>query len=279
MRLIKSHGLGNDYLILHGWEGPSLTAKQAIALCDRHRGVGGDGVLEARAASDADYGLRIWNPDGSLAEKSGNGLRIFARYLVDHRGAPASFSVAVDAGVVRCHVAPSAVTVEMGSPTFLPDEIPCRQILRETPLEVVPGTFLPVTAVGVGNPHAVVFFPPDTDLDALPWRRWGAALERHPAFPNRTNVQLARVLGPGVLEVRIWERGAGETSASGSSACAVAAAAVSLGRAPAGPVELVMPGGSLSVTVGPTGALTLCGPVEEVGELRLSPVWWSDRSR
>ena len=99
MILTKSHGLGNDYLVLH--RGSALTADLVRALCDRHRGVGADGVLEPRSSSAADYGLRIWNPDGSLAEKSGNGLRIFARYLVDHRKAPAAFTVEVDSGVVH----------------------------------------------------------------------------------------------------------------------------------------------------------------------------------
>jgi diaminopimelate epimerase len=270
MILIKSHGLGNDYLVLHHADLP-MTPARARLICDRHVGVGGDGVLEQRPGEGADYGLRIWNPDGSTAEKSGNGLRIFARYLHDHHGAPARHTISVDSGVVRCHVEPDAVTVEMGQATFAPQAIPCTRPLSLTPVEVC-GTTLPLTAVGVGNPHCVVFFPPGTDLDALPWREWGAALEVHPLFPNRTNVQLACVRDDRTVEIRIWERGAGETAASGSSSCAVAAAAVAQGRV-SRDVRLLMPGGELSVVVGPELALTLRGPVEEIGQVVLSPVF------
>lgn len=274
MRLRKSHGLGNDYLILERWA-PSeptpspdraLTAAQARLLCDRHRGPGGDGVLEPVRSARATMGLRIWNPDGSLAEKSGNGLRIFARWLVEHRGAPPVHTVEVAAGLVRCEVQPEAVSVEMGRATFAPEEVPAQTALRMTPVEVC-GQMLPLTCVGLGNPHCVVFV--DAPLDDLPWRAWGQALERHPLFPNRTNVQIARVSGPADLEARVWERGAGETASSGSSACAVAAAARALGLA-TGQVRVHMPGGALEVRVGEGYEITLVGPVEEVGEIRLS---------
>jgi len=277
MIFIKSHGLGNDYLVAH--DTPALCAADAVAICHRHTGAGSDGILEpVPAAAGADYGLRIWNPDGSLAEKSGNGLRIFARYLVDHRGAPRDFAVSVDAGTVRCTVDAEAITVEMGRATFAPAGIPSTQALLCTPVDVG-GDTLPLTAVGVGNPHCVVFFPPETDLDALPWRRWGALLERHPLFPNRTNVQFARRVDAQTVEIRIWERGAGETSASGSSSCAVAAAAVRLGELAAGPLRITMPGGVLSVTVGEQWALTLRGPVEEIGRVTLSERWLVARRR
>ena len=157
MILIKSHGLGNDYLVLHE-SSVAMTPHRARLLCHRHTGVGGDGVLEPLAGANADFGLRIWNPDGSTAEKSGNGLRIFARYLVDHCGAPDAFTVSVESGVVHCLVEPDAVTVQMGAATFSP--------LSQTPVEIC-GTMLPLTSVDVGNPHCVVFFPPDTDLDAV----------------------------------------------------------------------------------------------------------------
>lgn len=274
MMLVKGHGLGNDYLVLHAWgpdrpapwPGLALSAPGAVALCDRHRGPGGDGVLEPAPSAVADVGLRIWNPDGSLAEKSGNGLRIFARYLVDHRGFPPSMTIEVPAGVVRCDVAPEHVTVEMGVATLDPAQIPCALPLFDAPIEVC-GAALRATAVGLGNPHCVIFVT--EPLDSLPWRAWGAALERDPRFPNRTNVQIARVLGPDRLEARIWERGAGETSASGSSACAVAVAARCLGRC-GGRVTVSMPGGALSVEVAPDLAVTLRGPVEEVGTFWVS---------
>lgn len=277
MILIKSHGLGNDYLVLHASSIP-MTPARARLICDRHIGVGGDGVLEPLSGQDADHGLRIWNPDGSTAEKSGNGLRIFSRYLVDHCGAKPSHTISVASGVVRSTVAADAVTVEMGRATTEPAAVPCTRVLSQTPVEIC-GARLPLTAVGVGNPHCVVFFPPETELDALPWREWGAALEVHPLFPNRTNVQFARVLSRDTIEMRIWERGAGETSASGSSSCAVAVAACLHGLVTPksgeqkAAITLVMPGGELSVTVREDLFLTLRGPVEEVGWIELSPVF------
>lgn len=267
MRLIKSHGLGNDYLVLDS--GEALTAATVRWLCDRHRGVGGDGVLEPIPSETADYGLRIWNPDGSLAEKSGNGLRIFARWLVDHRGAPSRHRVEVAAGVVTNEVhADGEVSVEMGPPSFASADVPCLQSWRDSPVDLGPHR-LRLTVVGMGNPHCVAVFAEDTDLDALPWTTWGPALETHPNFPNRSNVQFAAVRARDRVDCRIWERGAGPTLASGSSACAVAAAAQLLGRAdPALWVE--MPGGRLRVTAGP-GGLLLRGPVQEVALVNCRP--------
>lgn len=274
MLLVKSHGLGNDYLILDRWApselapapGRALDAEAAALLCDRHRGPGADGVLEPIPSEKADFGLRIWNPDGSLAEKSGNGLRIFARWLVDRRGAPPELTVEVASGVVRCVVAPEHVTVSMGRATLEPAEIPTRARLHRAPIQLE-GRVVELTAIGMGNPHAVIFV--DTNIDELPWRAWGAQVERHPLFPNRTNVQIARVLGPGLIEARVWERGAGETASSGSSACAVAVAARVLGLAE-GEQRVRMPGGELHVAVTSELDVTLRGEVEEVGEIRLS---------
>lgn len=274
MRLIRSHGLGNDYLV---WMGERPVDPGFVrALCDRHRGPGGDGVLEPTASDRADFGVRIWNPDGSVAEKSGNGLRIFARWLVDHRSAPQRFTVDTGFDVVRCTVAADGIAVEMGRATFEPAALPLTADGPWVghPLEVC-GAALSVVALSVGNPHCVIFRE-EPDLDALPWRDWGKALERWPAFPNRTNVQIARVVDGG-LELRIWERGAGETSASGSSSCAVAAAAVHTGRLAPGTIRLVMPGGQLSVDVSPELDLVLRGPVEVVGEIRLDPRWLAAR--
>lgn len=265
MKLVKYHGLGNDYLVLHDGEAPSPALVQA--LCDRHRGFGADGVLVG--VPGGDYGLRIFNPDGSEAEKSGNGLRIFARYLVDHRGAPSDFRVETPGGVVRCTVDDDAVSVEMGRASFEPAAIP---LLRAEAIEqslTIEGHTLRFTALTVGNPHCVIF----ADPEALPWRALGAVIERHPDFPKRVNVQFARVRSTETIALRIWERGAGETSASGSSACAVAAAAVRTGRVPPGLLRMEMEGGALSVRVDADLSLTLRGPVEQVGELRVAGSW------
>lgn len=258
MRLWRAHGLGNDYLVLE--QGPALDAPLARALCHRHLGVGSDGVLEPVAGEGADFGVRIWNPDGSVAEKSGNGLRILATWLHEQRGAPQVFTVSTGGEVVRCHMRPDGVSVHMGRASF-------RRL--DHPVDVGE---LRICDLSTGNPHCVAFLEVD-DLDALPWRDWGRALEVHPLFPDRTNVQLARIVGPGEVEIRIWERGAGETLASGSSSCATAAAAVRTGRLEPGQITVRMPGGTLLVEVSPRFDLVLTGPVEAVGRFEVDPRW------
>jgi diaminopimelate epimerase len=257
MKLWRAHGLGNDYLV---WEsGVPLGASQVVALCDRHRGVGADGVLEPLFG--AELGVRIWNPDGSIAEKSGNGLRILARWWVERRHAGPSFAIHTAGERVWCEVDPEGVRVEMGR----------AEVRFEERVFDPPG--VSVTAISVGNPHAVVFR--DEPLDELPWRAWGAALERDPAFPQRTNVQIASVRGPADIAARVWERGAGETLASGSSACAVVAAALATGRIAPGRVTVTMPGGSLEVSIDAHYQLVLRGPVEPVGVVELDVRWWA----
>jgi diaminopimelate epimerase len=269
---VKGHGLGNDYLVVRAADlpGGALDAAGAVRLCDRHRGVGADGVLVHEAARTADFAVRIFNPDGSEAEKSGNGLRIFAKYLWDHGHArrPA-FTVETAGGVVacECRIADGrvdAVVVEMGRATFDAAAIPVRGVEGEAvdaSLVLPSGERVVFTAVSVGNPHCVVFVDRP---DEAACRRLGPALERHAVFPNRTNVQLARAVGRAAVEVRIWERGAGYTLASGSSSCAAAAAAVRTGRCDAGRIDVTMPGGTLSVHVRGDWTLRLEGPAAEV---------------
>jgi diaminopimelate epimerase len=276
IRFVKSHGLGNDYLVLDSAEtGPGLAPAAVARLCDRHRGVGADGVLLRVPSARADFGVRIFNPDGSEAEKSGNGLRIFAKWLVEHAGAPRTFSVDTAGGVAACTCRIAAgrvtvVTVEMGYASFRAADVPTSlggAEAVEVPV-VVGGEELVVTAVSVGNPHCVVFTGAPDETAA---RRLGPLLERHPAFPQRTNVQLARVDAPDRLDIRIWERGAGYTLASGSSSCAAAAAAVRTGRCRSGRLAVVMPGGELTVDVRPDWSLRLEGLVEEICAGTLSP--------
>jgi len=243
-----------------------------MALCDRERGVGADGVLEPRDSSEADYGVRIWNPDGSVAEKSGNGLRIFAVWLAENRDAGTEFSVHTGTDRVSCWILDEMVRVAMGRATSQPESIPVRVLTHERPFVLGEETVC-VTAVGMGNPHAVIFVT--EPLDEVPWRRWGQALEGHPDFPNRTNVQVARVLDPTTIEARIWERGAGETQASGSSACAVVAAAAWTGRGARGEVRVRMPGGTLKVTLSSGDEVLLEGPVEAIGRIALREDEWA----
>jgi len=255
VRFAKYQALGNDYLIVEAEAARAITPERVRWLCDRHFGIGADGVLVPGVAAGSEFGLAIWNPDGSEAEKSGNGLRIFARWLFDRGqvgGAP--FTVATRGGRVGCQVRErgARISVEMGRAVFAgPDET-----------LALPDGLLRVSMVSVGNPHCVVAL--DEISPALA-RRLGPQLETHPRFPARTNVQLMQVLDRRRIQLEIWERGAGYTLASGSSACAAAAAAVRSGACD-GDLSVLMPGGSLAIRVSPDFDVTMEGPAEKVFE-------------
>ncbi len=266
---VKSHALGNDYLIIDAQALSFPLTERAIRLiCDRHRGVGSDGILTPVPPVKADFGLRIFNPDGSEAEKSGNGLRIFARYLYDHGlTRKTQFTVETAGGIVaiRLHLRGTAVdriTVEMGRATFHSERIPVTGPPREVIDEAVDvdGQSLAITAVSMGNPHCVVFVP---DLHRVDLHHLGPRLERHPMFPKRTNVQFAQVQAHDRVAALIWERGAGETLASGSSACAVAAAAVRK-RLVDRTLTVAMQGGELQISVSPDWTVEMTGPALEI---------------
>ena len=276
----RGHALGNDYLVMDPAELDfRLTPENVRAICDRHTGVGSDGILVPMESRKASFGLVIWNPDGTTAEKSGNGLRIFARWLhATRRTRRTDFTVETGGGVVRIELhtdrwgEASRATVEMGEATFRPKALPCTlavEELLEQPVEVGKRK-LRFTGVSVGNPHCVVFRAKGEEWTRDELLEIGPALATHEIVPRGTNVQLAVPKGPRSLFLRIWERGAGETTASGSSACAAAAAAVRLGLVKS-PVTVESPGGELEVAVDRSFALTLHGPVEEVARGRLSP--------
>jgi diaminopimelate epimerase len=278
MRFVKYHGLGNDYLVIEraAWKGPIDPARVRL-LCDRHRGVGSDGVLLVDDASGTPR-LRIFNPDGSEAEKSGNGLRILARYLRDEgRVGGEPFAVETAGGRVVCRVHGESITVDMGRVSFDSEAIPVagprREVLREH--VQVDGRDVEFSAASVGNPHCVVLRDVVSAAEA---RRLGPLLERHPSFPNRTNVQLARVVGRDTIRIEIWERGAGYTLASGSSSCAAAAVARRLGLV--GPhVRVEMPGGTLDVDVGDDWSLRQTGPAVFVYRGETGPALGADSRR
>ncbi|MFL5539629.1 MAG: diaminopimelate epimerase [Longimicrobiaceae bacterium] len=274
----KGHGLGNDYLALELEGLPfDLTPPAVRLLCDRNTGVGSDGILAAVPAEAADFGLRIFNPDGTEAEKSGNGIRIYAAYLLDRGrvriGPP--FTVETPGGVVRVRIVDESddgvldVEVEMGTASFRSADVglagPDREVDEEA-LELPSGDRVLINTVSVGNPHCVVF---QDELDVEELRRRAPQISTHPDFARGTNVQFAVAAGPGEVDAWVWERGAGETRASGSSACAVAAAAVRRGMVSERQVAVRMPGGTLQVEVRDDWSLVLRGPVEGVcrGEL------------
>jgi diaminopimelate epimerase len=267
--IVKSHALGNDYLVAD----PSaltfaLTPDAIRRICHRHLGAGSDGILALASSTRADFGLRIYNPDGSEAEKSGNGLRIFAKFLYDHGyTTQSSFSIETPGGVahVQLHLAVGRIeqmTLDVGKATFQSREIPMAGAPREVVDEDLDagGTRLKITAVSVGNPHCVVFVP---DLARVDFHRLGPLLENHAAFPQRTNVQFAQVTARDRVQILIWERGAGETMASGTSASAVAAASVRRGLTDRA-MTIAAPGGDLRITVGDDWSIRMTGPASEV---------------
>ncbi len=273
MPFFKAHGLGNDYLALDPAALPFLLSPPVVRLiCDRHYGVGSDGILARVPAERAEFGVRIWNPDGSEAEKSGNGLRIFAAYLLAEGalGERRGFTVETPGGVVEIRIRGADeqgvldIEVEMGRASFRSADVGLRGPDREAVGEMLTlpaGDQVTINTVSVGNPHCVVF---EDEIDPEDLRRRAPQISTHPWFERGVNVQFARAVGPAEVEALIWERGAGETLASGSSACAVAAAAVRRGLVSEHTVEVHMPGGTLAVEVMDDWSLRLRGPVEEV---------------
>lgn len=254
MRFSKWHALGNAYLLVERADaGRALDPATVRRLCDPATGIGADGILEVVAVDGPRAEIVIWNPDGSTAELSGNGTRIAARWLASRAGAPA----------VEVAVGPRVVSARMRDGQLVETELGRVEVGTPELLEIA-GEAVEVTPVSVGNPHAVVRREPDRG-EVL---RLGPLLERHPRFPERTNVQLARVDGSHDVTAAVWERGAGETQASGTSACAVAAAAIAWGLCES-PVTVHLPGGELEVSIGADGSATLVGPAEEIcrGEL------------
>jgi diaminopimelate epimerase len=266
---VKSHGLGNDYIVLDkSLLSFELTPSVIKLICQRNYGIGSDGILLLVPSGKADFGLKIFNPDGSTAEKSGNGLRIFAKFLYEHGYTKREFfNIDTPGGVVTAELEVlnervSFVSVEMGEATFRSKLIPVEGGDREVVGEEirVNGEILKFTAVSVGNPHCVVIVD---ELDEGYVRKLGPILETHPLFPNRVNVQFAKVLSKDNVDILIWERGAGYTLASGSSSCAVAAACVRNGLTEKN-LTVSMPGGELKIEIREDWSIKMRGPVEEV---------------
>jgi diaminopimelate epimerase len=268
MRFHKYHALGNDYLVIDSRDHPQVFSRAEIErICNRHYGIGSDGILwgPLPAQAGAPFALRIFNPDGGEAQKSGNGLRIFCRYLFDHalvRNEP--FRVHTKGGVVRAtvHGDGESVTVDMGQVTFdsarIPVAGPAREVIDET-LSIA-GETLTVTCASIGNPHCVVMRPNTTADEA---RRIGPMIETHAMFPERTNVQFLTVNDRGHIALQIWERGAGYTLASGSSSSAAAAVARRLGLVDRS-VRVAMPGGVIAIEVNDDYSVTMTGGVTRV---------------
>jgi diaminopimelate epimerase len=254
MQFSKWHGLGNDYLLVERAElAFPLTPERVQKICDYHFGVGSDGIVEVLSADRDSAEVAIWNPDGSTAELSGNGTRIAARWLARRKGV----------GQVRIRVGPREVVATMRDGRNVETEMGAVEVGEREPLQV-DGKQLEMVPVSVGNPHAVIQYAPDHDE----FLRLGPAVENHERFPQRTNVQFARIDGPHDVTAAVWERGAGETLSSGTSAVAVASAAVHHGWCES-PVTVHLQGCDLLVEFDGSQA-RLVGPAEEICQVELS---------
>ncbi len=288
MKFSKLQATGNDFILVDARIAEREWSKLARAMCDRHFGVGADGLILVQDSTIADLKMRIFNSDGSEAEVSGNGLRCFAKYaiekdLVGKISSPAesrcnrdnrSLTVETLSGVrkVKAYMSRDRVNrveVSMGLPQFQPEQIPVKVkvniLIASGPILVYPlaidGKELTLSLVSMGNPHAVSFS--SQSVADFPLAEIGPKVERHPVFPKKTNFEIARVLNRKKIEARVWERGVGETLACGSGACAIAVAAQLLNYVEP-QVDIILPGGTLTVFWDRVGEVLLTGPVEEV---------------
>jgi len=271
MQFSKYHALGNDYLVLDPKNGDLPDEAGIVRICHRNFGLGADGILYGPLETDqADFGLRILNPDGSEAEKSGNGLRIFARYLFDTgKVKNEAFTVDTPGGVVTCKIADNAdtITVDMGRVSFGMDHIPVdgpEQMDHNLGQKLdINGTDYTAYIADIGNPHCVI---PLQKISKELACKDGAAIETHSMFPNRTNVQFLKVIDRNNIEIEIWERGAGYTLASGSSGSASAAVAHRIGLCDKD-ITVHMPGGKIGITMGDDFAVRMTGPATRVAQM------------
>jgi diaminopimelate epimerase len=271
MNFSKLQATGNDFIVVDARKADQNWAELAQAICQRHFGVGGDGLILVQNSRIADLKMRVFNPDGSEAEACGNGLRCCTKYGIE-RGMVDKTDLTIETlpGIRKVNAYMSQgkveqVKVTMGAPRFQPEQIPVRiegdiiPILNY-PLELG-GEKLTLSLVSMGNPHAVSFI--SRPVASFPLAKIGPEVERHPMFPQRSNFETARVLSRDKVEARVWERGVGETLACGSGACAIAVAARLLDYVDS-EVDIMLPGGVLALSWDGVGEVVLSGPVEEV---------------
>ena len=276
IKFFKYHGLGNDYIVLNPADSlPLLTPQQVTRICHRHYGVGSDGILLGPLADidqDTDFALKIFNTDGSEAEKSGNGLRIFSRYLWDMGWVEFKpFTIHTLGGVVVSQILSGGkeISVEMGRVSFqsenIPVQGPCREVIEEE--MVIDGVSFTYCAATIGNPHCVIL---KDEISKEETCKYGPNIEIDILFPNRTNVQFMKILDRNNIQIEIWERGVGYTLASGSSASASAAAAFKLGHIDS-PVTVHMPGGNIEIEIAEDFSIRMTGAVTRICEGLIDP--------
>ena len=269
----KYQGLGNDYLVIDpNLNDIELDERTIEMICDRNFGAGSDGILYGPMMMGDTIGVKIYNPDGSEAEKSGNGVRIFGKYLLDKgyvKKSPVELSTL--GGMVEIeylNMRGTEIRANMGQVSFASGKIPVtgdnREIISES--MIFHDRLYNTTCVSVGNPHCVIMMEKVTKEDAL---EIGPYVENSPNFPKRINMQLCHVIDRSNIEIEIYERGAGYTLASGTSACAAAAAAHKMGLADS-KVSVHMPGGILDIEINPDQTVSMTGSVQYIGDISLA---------
>jgi diaminopimelate epimerase len=282
MKFSKLQATGNDFILVDALAEPRKGdwGELARAMCDRHFGVGADGLMLVQNSTIADLKMRLFNSDGSEAEVSGNGLRCFAKYAIEKgltgkmssRAGQSDRSLGIEtlSGLrkVKAYMLGNKVNraeVNMGLPRFQPEQIPVKVKVDIIPILdyplVIDGKKLTLSILSMGNPHALTFL--SSPVADFPLAEIGPRVERHPMFPERTNFEVARVLSKGEIEARVWERGVGETLACGSGASAIAVAAQLLHYIEP-QVDIILSGGVLTVSWDKVRDVLLTGPVEEV---------------
>ena len=271
IKFTKMHGIGNDFIIIDNMlEQEMPYSDMAINLCKRHFSIGADGILVVLPSDKADFQMRIFNNDGTEARMCGNGIRCLAGYLYENRFTGSkTMTIETIGGIKTPEIISSNnngeinVRVDMGIPCFDPEKIPIDikekdKFINET--ITAQGRDFTISAVSMGNPHCVIFIEKVTRDMVL---QWGPVLEKHPLFLHRTNVEFASIQDPTKVEIKVWERGAGETLACGTGACAVTAAGSALGLLEK-KVEAVLPGGSLYIEIDNSGKIFMTGPAVKV---------------
>lgn len=274
VKFTKMQGIGNDYVYIDCLDGcPENLPGLSVEMSRPHYGIGSDGIITIERSAVADFKMRIFNADGSEAKMCGNGCRCVGKYVYD-KGLTVRDNITVESlsGVkkLQLHInggKVSSVTVDMGRPVFAPDAVPVKASRSNIPLVEMPlaTSFgeIRLTALSMGNPHGVVFV---NDLSEIPMRRLGPELETHTIWPDRANIEFAHVISPSEIEMRVWERGSGETMACGTGACAVAVAAA-LTRRSARDVTIRLKGGNLGIRWNPDDDhVYMTGPAEFVFE-------------
>jgi diaminopimelate epimerase len=289
MRFTKMQGAGNDYVFIDARKLSEDWAELSRKMSDRHFGIGGDGIILILDSDVADLKMRMFNADGSEGEMCGNGIRCFTKYAIEHEISPnfgSALKIETLAGIrtVEPVYAGGRVTrarVAMGAPEFRPANIPVAldpAITKANPNSTAPVTDYPLkigdrqlalTFVSMGNPHAVAFI--DEPVSGYPLQVIGPKLEHHPMFPKRVNFEIVNLNGEERVTARVWERGSGETMACGTGACAIAVAARLQGLTH-GPLDITLPGGTLTINWDGEGEVYLEGPAEEAfsGEWEIS---------